>query len=1006
MKKIAACVIGLTICISLNVRAAGYSGGSGTEANPYLIATPADMNTIGANSGDWDKCFKLVADINMAAYTGTRYKIIGTDYSNSFTGTFDGDGHVIKNLTYTSTTLTSFVGLFGYTYDATIKNLGVEDVNIDVNGVFVGGLIGKQAEGTLTNCYSTGSITSATTAIEPIPGLSSSSSSVGGLIGQQNYGTITDCYSTSSVNSTSYTYSYYYTYFFYSYVGGLIGKQDHGNLTHCYSTGSVTSYSNTDASYGNSPSSSYSYVGGLIGYQSNDTFSIVYPNNGTITDCYSTGSVTAYSHASTYLASFNSYVGGLIGKQDRWNLTHCYSTGLVTSYSDSDDYSFISSNSFAYVGGLIGQQNYGTVTDCCCMGSVNSTSTTSSSYYHSCAGGLIGQQNYGTVTDCCCMGSVNSTPTASSSYAGGLIGEQDHGTLTNCYSTGSVTVISDSSSYAGGLIGYQYGGTAISCYSTGSVTAISDSSSYAGGLIGCQHWGTAIICYSTGSVASVSSCSDSSYVVWADAGGLIGYQYGGTATNCYSTGAVTTSLSSRCDSSYSYAGGLVGHSESPYGIIENCYSTGIVSARGWLAYAGGFLGCYDGGGILSSCCWDVNTSRITTSDGGSGVIGKTTALMKTKSTFTNAGWDFSNTDGNDAVWRMCVNGVGYPKLNWESSIHGDFGCPEGTDLSDLTIFINQWLYSELNYDLYQTDNQHIVNFRDFNVFANSWDGDYSELANFMSEWLEYDAYNADIAGGDGFVNFRDFAVFAENWMKGENNISEHVTGIEISTNWDHGDPDYTSDNRYEFEIDITTDNTVQQINFVTPNGSSFIINKTVSEWNDSTGSFYNGMELDDNGSLVWGYGAEYVNSSYLSAFGDGEYVITIYYTDGASQQTTVWFGIPRTSNPMPQPTQKPVITSFNDGDTVSSPVSFVWQACTDSAANLINLYLVNEDTDEELEFTRPTNSTGLGQPIPLEAGSWDEVDLGFIHSYNIVNEDGIPIHISKVSESEYGITVE
>jgi hypothetical protein len=180
------------------------------------------------------------------------------------------------------------------------------------------------------------------------------------------------------------------------------------------------------------------------------------------------------------------------------------------------------------------------------------------------------------------------------------------------------------------------------------------------------------------------------------------------------------------------------------------------------------LGYLDSGTVTTSF-WDTETSSMSDGVGNTdpdpnGVIGKTTAQMKTLSIFTSAGWDFND------VWRMCVDGVSYPRFSWEYSSYGDFGCPDGTDLGDLIIFIDQWLLEELNYDIYQSDNKHIVNFFDWNVFAAGWDGDNMELADFSAEWLKEGAYNADIApeaGGDGIVNFLDFALFAENWLKGE-----------------------------------------------------------------------------------------------------------------------------------------------------------------------------------------------------------------------------------------------
>ena len=78
---------------------AKYGGGSGSEADPYIIFTASQMNQIGlfANETDWDKNFKLMADIDLGAYTGTSFNIIGYDqyYDSAFNGVFDGNGHTI-----------------------------------------------------------------------------------------------------------------------------------------------------------------------------------------------------------------------------------------------------------------------------------------------------------------------------------------------------------------------------------------------------------------------------------------------------------------------------------------------------------------------------------------------------------------------------------------------------------------------------------------------------------------------------------------------------------------------------------------------------------------------------------------------------------------------------------------------------------------------------------------------------------------------------------------------
>ena len=87
MAKFLTAIMVLAVSLSAWTQAATYGGGSGTAEDPYQIWTPEQMNTIGLNSADWDKHFKLMADIDMSVYTGTQYNIIGTAWNTPFTGT-------------------------------------------------------------------------------------------------------------------------------------------------------------------------------------------------------------------------------------------------------------------------------------------------------------------------------------------------------------------------------------------------------------------------------------------------------------------------------------------------------------------------------------------------------------------------------------------------------------------------------------------------------------------------------------------------------------------------------------------------------------------------------------------------------------------------------------------------------------------------------------------------------------------------------------------------------
>jgi hypothetical protein len=133
-------------------------------------------------------------------------------------------------------------------------------------------------------------------------------------------------------------------------------------------------------------------------------------------------------------------------------------------------------------------------------------------------------------------------------------------------------------------------------------------------------------------------------------------------------------------------------------------------------------------------------------------------------TFLNAGWDFlgETANGYEDIWRMCVDGLYYPKLSWQF-LPGDFICPDGVGLEDLIVFCEQWLLERLSADIAPDG---IVNFLDYADFANSWPGDTNGLADFSSEWLKSSAYCADIApiGGDGVVNMLDFADLASQWL--------------------------------------------------------------------------------------------------------------------------------------------------------------------------------------------------------------------------------------------------
>jgi Leucine-rich repeat (LRR) protein len=210
-----------------------YSGGSGTETDPYQIDTAEGLIYLGNTTNDYSKHFILTSDIDLSGYTFDHAVICpvvdlgGGVYSSpvSFTGIFNGNGHVIHNLHIVGSRR---LGLFGHVGACSIMNLGLEEVSIQGTEDYVGGLGGCfYGDAIWSNCYCTGSI--------------SGRSGVGGLVGY-TAGSLSNCYSACVVSGTGH------------FVGGLVGEVDKGNVSNCYSTGVVTG--GGDQSYN---------VGGLVG---------------------------------------------------------------------------------------------------------------------------------------------------------------------------------------------------------------------------------------------------------------------------------------------------------------------------------------------------------------------------------------------------------------------------------------------------------------------------------------------------------------------------------------------------------------------------------------------------------------------------------------------------------------------------------------------------------------------------------------------------------------------
>ena len=715
----------------LKIGVAG-SEASYTVINSLGVAGDTSGTSLQGMQGNLAKNYALGSNIdasatstwNVSGGVAAGFNPVGNNVSSTFTGRFDGLGHVINGLSINRPT-TSNVGLFGYS-SGSISNAGSAGGSVTGLGS-VGGLVGYNNGGTLSNVYNTGGVIGF--------------SEVGGLVGINVVSAhISNAYSTGTVSGTT-------------DVGGLVGVNINSSLSNVYSTGPVS---------GSGP------VGGLVGYNYSNI-----AGNSIIQNAYSTSAVSGFS------SSYTEYVGGLAGRNNtNSTISNTYSTGKVSDSGSSGN-----------VGGLVGA-NTGTVTasfwdtqtsaqassaggigmtTAQMMTQANFTSATTAngnvnpnwnfstgwwmsdgntrpfllseysttitnahqlqlmatnlganytlandinmSELQSTAGlwstatgfvpignattafggsfnggghvitgltinrpttdniGLFGLSS-GTISN---IGIVGGSVIGQNTV-GGLVGASSNGAISNSYSSAQVNGVND----VGGLVGYNNLNTIRNTYSTGAISG----KSTVGGLVGLN---SSIVSnsYSTGAVSGNSSV-----------GGLVGVN-AGNVTKTYSTGTV---------SGNTYVGGLVGFAS--YGTISNAYSTGAVSGNssvggliGQIGSLGNIINTYSTGavsgnssvgglvGYNSNTIYDSYSTGLVSATGSGpnaigGLVGSNTGTVfvsfwdtQTSGLASSAGGtglttaqmmtqaNFSGWDFT-TIWGMIPN-VSYPYLQWQ-----------------------------------------------------------------------------------------------------------------------------------------------------------------------------------------------------------------------------------------------------------------------------------------------------------------------------------------------------
>ena len=258
-----------TYTVSL-ATARGYiieDDGSYTVYNADGLMNIAEL----VNGGKTDINITLDKNIDL---TGKAWTPIGTDYDNSYKGTFDGGGHTITGLTFT--TNDEFAGLFGWLNRAgSVKNVVMEGVQITSNQIYggsIGGVVGY-GWGTIENCSVSGNV--------------SGTVYVGGVVGVQIGGSITGCSSSATVKGMV-------------DVGGVAGQTNSSaTLTACYATGNVIIEINPKKNIAG---------GSLVGMNAGIS----------LLACYATGNVT-----STGSSTGKVHIGGFLGN-NYTTVTACY----------------------------------------------------------------------------------------------------------------------------------------------------------------------------------------------------------------------------------------------------------------------------------------------------------------------------------------------------------------------------------------------------------------------------------------------------------------------------------------------------------------------------------------------------------------------------------------------------------------------------------------------------------------------------------------------------------
>lgn len=276
-----------------------YMNGKGTESSPYLITTCAQLAKLAQNVNGGisyvNKYFKLIANLD---FNNIRMTPIGIE-NMPFSAIFDGGNKTIKGLNISGD---SYMGLFGYLRQATIKNLTISNSKI-CGKSYVGAFVGYADFTILDNCSSDVAMTSG--------------DYIGGVAGYAKDSKISNCDHQNQTIGDTHS----------SKVGGLVGEIKNTRIINSFNLGNL---------YGGGS------VGGLVGYCG---------ENSKIQNCYNKGAFPRFYYVDI--------IGGIVGYNWGGHIENCFSTGVMSGSTITGDMGMVNS------GGIVGYNHNNTYLFCC-----------------------------------------------------------------------------------------------------------------------------------------------------------------------------------------------------------------------------------------------------------------------------------------------------------------------------------------------------------------------------------------------------------------------------------------------------------------------------------------------------------------------------------------------------------------------------------------------------------------------------------------------------------------